>query len=92
MLWVATERAAYLAIGGVLFAAGAYLAFHLFGHVHDRVDIWLDPWHSSVPGDGQIIQGTYALAWGGLLGHRARPRRPVTRPRGAERLHLLGHR
>ena len=68
MLWVATERPAYLAIGGVLFAASAYLAFHLFGHVRDRVDIWLDPWHSSVPGAGQIIQGTYALAWGGLLG------------------------
>ena len=33
MLWVATERPAYLAIGAVLFAASAYIAFHLFGHV-----------------------------------------------------------
>ncbi len=68
MLWVATERAAYLAIGGVLFAAGAYIAWTLFGHVQDRVDIWLDPW-SDASGKGyQIAQSIYAFSWGGLTG------------------------
>ncbi len=68
MLWVATERAAYLAIGGVLFVGGALAVWRLFGHVQDRVSIWLDPWSSKVPGAGQIVQGVYAFAWGGLMG------------------------
>ena len=45
MLWVATERPAYLAVGGVLFAAGAYAGLPTCSATcSDRVDIWLDPW------------------------------------------------
>jgi peptidoglycan glycosyltransferase len=68
MLWVATERPAYLAIGGLLFAAGAYLAWTLFGHVQDRVSIWLDPWADVTDSGYQIAQSVYAFSWGGLLG------------------------
>ncbi len=68
MLWVATERPAYLAIGAVLFAGGAYAAWNLFGHVQDRVSIWLDPWADVNDKGYQIAQSVYALAWGGLTG------------------------
>jgi len=78
MLWVATERASYLGIGGGLFAVGAVLAFTSFDHVRQRVELWLDPWdrvHESVP---QVVEAAFAMAWGGLdgtgpgLGHPTR--------------------
>lgn len=67
-IWVATERIAYAAIGGGLFTIGAYAAWTQFSHVQDRVTIWLDPW-SDVTGSGyQVVQSSFALAWGGLTG------------------------
>jgi len=41
MIWVATGRVAYLVIGLLLFAAGAYAGWALFDHVQLRVDVWL---------------------------------------------------
>ena len=45
MLYVATERPGWLVVGGTLFFGGARSRsrYRLFGHVRDRVDIWLDP-------------------------------------------------
>lgn len=68
MLWVATERPGWLAVGAVLFAAGAYLSWSVFDHVQQRVEIWLDPWRDPT-GDGyQIVQAAFAMAYGGLTG------------------------
>ena len=41
---------------------------HAITHVGDRVDIWLDPWHSKAVGAGQIQQSLFAQADGGLFG------------------------
>jgi len=68
MMWVATERAAYLLIGLVLFASAAYVAWRLFGHVQTRVTIWLDPWSDPLDRGYQIVQALYGLADGGLSG------------------------
>ena len=71
MLWVATGRAAYLVIGLVLFAAGAYLGWMLFDHVQLRVDVWLhalDPDKVFDQGFGQLAQAQFAMATGGLVG------------------------
>lgn len=68
MIWVATQRTSFLVIGGSLFAAGAYFAWHTFGHVRTRVDIWLDPWKDPSGSGYQIIQGMFAMAFGGLTG------------------------
>jgi peptidoglycan glycosyltransferase len=68
MLWVATERPSWLIVGGVLFVVGAYFSYKTFGHVQQRVDIWLDPW-KDIDGDGyQIAQAAFAMAAGGLTG------------------------
>jgi peptidoglycan glycosyltransferase len=68
MLWVATARAFYLAIGGVMFAAGALFSYATMSHVHDRVHNWLNPWVNASTTGYQVIQSWYALAAGGLTG------------------------
>jgi cell division protein FtsW (lipid II flippase) len=70
MLWVATGRWAYLVLGLILFAIGAYIGYLAFSHVQVRVDAWLhamDP--SKVADEGyQLSQGWFALASGGMVG------------------------
>jgi peptidoglycan glycosyltransferase len=68
MLWVATNRAGYLLVGTLLFAAGAFFSWSTFSHVQDRVTNWLNPWADPDGGGFQIIQGWYALAYGGIAG------------------------
>jgi cell division protein FtsW (lipid II flippase) len=70
MLWAATARGAYLALGLVLFIAGALIGYAAFGHVQSRVTVWL---HALEPryvhGVGyQIAQGEFAMATGGIGG------------------------
>ena len=68
MLWVATGRGAYVAVGALLFSGAAYLAWTQFSHVQDRVSIWLDPWSDPENAGYQVIQAAYAMAWGGTTG------------------------
>jgi cell division protein FtsW (lipid II flippase) len=73
MLYVATERAGWLVVGAVLFAAGAVAAYKLVGHVTTRVDIWLHPLHYFNNPDaghdsGQLVESLFGMAWGGLIG------------------------
>ena len=68
VLWVATERWAYLGLGMGLFAAGALFAWRSFAHVQDRVDVWLDPWTKFDGAGYQIGEATFSLAAGGLAG------------------------
>jgi cell division protein FtsW (lipid II flippase) len=67
MLYVATEKASWPILGGLLFAGGGLLAYQMFGHVRIRVSSWLDPF-SNFDQNYQIIQGQFGMAWGGLLG------------------------
>jgi cell division protein FtsW (lipid II flippase) len=71
MLWVATGRAAYLVIGLLLFAIGAYAGWVLFDHVQLRVDVWLnalDPDKVFDLGYGQLAQAQFGMASGGIVG------------------------
>ena len=66
MIYVATGRRAYAAIGLAAFVIGAYALYHFLPIVKLRVGLWLDPW--SQERGYQSIQSIYALASGGVLG------------------------
>jgi cell division protein FtsW (lipid II flippase) len=72
MLYVATERAAWVVIGLTLFIGGALVAFSLFTHVQQRVANWLHPMDKLIydrPGGSfQIAQGLFGLGTGGMAG------------------------
>ncbi|HEX4905733.1 MAG TPA: FtsW/RodA/SpoVE family cell cycle protein [Acidimicrobiales bacterium] len=68
MLWIATERLSYLAIGFGLFGVGAVFAAMAFSHVQSRIDVWLDPWADASGAGYQVVQSQFALAWGGVIG------------------------
>lgn len=69
MLYVATERRSWIAIGLVLFMAGAYAAYLLFGHVQVRVLLWLDTFSAkALEVSDQLARGLMGMASGGLLG------------------------
>jgi len=68
MLYLATARVGYLAVGAASFAAGAAACAKLFHHVQARLQIWLDPWSVAEGRGYQIVQGLFAVAAGGLTG------------------------
>jgi cell division protein FtsW (lipid II flippase) len=72
MLYVATNRVSFVVVGLVLFAAGAWFLGTHIGHVHDRVETWLDPFRAALynkqGGSYQIAQSLFAQADGGLIG------------------------
>lgn len=68
MLWVATERSAYLGLGVGLFALGAWFSYRSFGHVRARVTTWLDPWRDPLDSGYQVLQAAFMMAAGGIAG------------------------
>jgi cell division protein FtsW len=68
MLYMASGRFSYVALGLVLLVLGFALANRLFDHVHTRVVIWLDPWTNRETVGYQLVQALYALASGGVFG------------------------
>jgi peptidoglycan glycosyltransferase len=68
MLYIATQRSAYVIVGSALFAGAVVVAYQTFGHVQQRVTVWLDPW-KDVHGNGyQITQSLFAFGSGGFTG------------------------
>ncbi|MEI2702484.1 MAG: FtsW/RodA/SpoVE family cell cycle protein [Baekduia sp.] len=72
MLYVATSRASFVAVGLALFTAGAWLVGSQVGHIENRVAAWRDPFdpqlYDAVGGSQQLAQGLFAQADGGLIG------------------------
>lgn len=70
LLYVATGRTGWIAVGLALAAAGATAVGRLEPHVHTRVQDWLHPFASIDAGQGpnQLAQSLFAFAAGGLLG------------------------
>ncbi len=71
LIWVATERASYLAVGVLLFAGGAYVAFSAFSHVQERVELWGGFWALVGPVGMKATQldlAAFSMADGGVGG------------------------
>jgi cell division protein FtsW (lipid II flippase) len=68
MIYVATGRISFVLVGLALFAAGAWFFANTIGHVQERFDIWLDPFHDAGDTGYQVAQSLFAQADGGLFG------------------------
>jgi cell division protein FtsW (lipid II flippase) len=70
MLYVATGRTGWIAVGLLLAALGAVAVGWLEPHVHSRVEDWLHPFATIEAGQGpnQLSQSLFAFAAGGVLG------------------------
>ncbi|QEV20234.1 FtsW/RodA/SpoVE family cell cycle protein [Streptomyces alboniger] len=70
LLYVATGRTGWIAVGLLLAAFGAFAVGSLEPHVHSRVQDWLHPFASIDAGEGpnQLAQSLFAFAAGGMLG------------------------
>ncbi|MFD5660043.1 FtsW/RodA/SpoVE family cell cycle protein [Streptomyces hirsutus] len=70
VLYVATGRTGWFAVGLLLASLGAVAVGRLEPHVHSRIETWLNPFASIEAGEGpnQLAQSLFAFAEGGLLG------------------------
>jgi cell division protein FtsW (lipid II flippase) len=68
LLYTATQRAWFVIIGLALFAAGSLVVYALFGHVQQRIDIWLNPQADPLGAGYQILRAMYAFGRGGIVG------------------------
>jgi cell division protein FtsW (lipid II flippase) len=68
MLYIATDRSAYLAAGFVLFAGAIAFTYNFFGHVQERIDTWINPWTDREGHAYQLVQSLYAFGSGGFQG------------------------
>ena len=68
MLYLATNRAVYLALGAGCMAAAASIAYRLFAHLRNRVAAWQNPF-ADIAGTGyQMAHSLFAIGTGGLVG------------------------
>ena len=71
MLWIASGRPMFLIVGLALFVVGAWIGYLALSHVQLRVDYWLnalDPSKVYQLGYGQLAQGWFGMASGGIVG------------------------
>ncbi|MFJ5692940.1 FtsW/RodA/SpoVE family cell cycle protein [Arthrobacter sp. NPDC093125] len=73
MIYVATSRISWVVIGVSLILGGGFLASQVFSHVALRIDSWLNAFTEEVfgrspGGSGQIVEGLFGMASGGLVG------------------------
>jgi cell division protein FtsW (lipid II flippase) len=71
VLYVATNRFSFVAVGLSLFAAGSWALYHARPTITHRVDAWLHPFgalYDAPGGSYQIAQSVFAQADGGLFG------------------------
>lgn len=73
MIYVATSRVSWVLIGLALIGVGVFVALELFSHVALRFDSWINAFAPEVynrtpGGSGQVVQGLFGLANGGLVG------------------------
>lgn len=72
MLYVATERISWIAIGGLLTVVGVSAVVAIRPHIQNRFNAWLHTFdpdvYSATGGSYQLAQGLFGMASGGLFG------------------------
>lgn len=68
MLYAATGRGTYVALGAGTFAVAAWVAGLAVGRLAIRAQNWFDPWRDPLASGYQQVQSEYALAAGGVFG------------------------
>jgi len=68
MVYAATNRIAYPAIGLALISVAAVAAYQIKAIVRLRYDIWINPWADTNDKGYQIVQSLFAIGDGGLFG------------------------
>ncbi|WP_037347824.1 FtsW/RodA/SpoVE family cell cycle protein [Sciscionella sediminilitoris] len=70
LLYIATERFAWVLIGLIPFIAACVVAYKLLTHVQQRVTNWIDPFsnYSGAGGGYQLAQSLFGLGTGGIFG------------------------
>lgn len=68
MLFLATGRAAYPAVGFGLFTIGSVLVYLIVPRINDRVTSWISPFDHPQTLGYQMVQSLYALGDGGIVG------------------------
>ncbi len=68
VLYLALGRFDYVVIGAVLFVVLSFAAYHLSGHVHERISAWLNPWNDPRGLGYQSLSAIGGMASGGVIG------------------------
>ncbi|WP_421843231.1 FtsW/RodA/SpoVE family cell cycle protein [Mycobacterium sp.] len=68
VVYLATQRFSWVAIGLILFTAGSVVAYFIFDHVQVRVRTWLDPFADPDGSGYQLVQSLFSFATGGVFG------------------------
>lgn len=69
LLYVATERRSWIALGMVMIGFAGAAAYSVVGHIQKRVQIWMDPFApASLAQSDQLAKGLMGMAAGGLFG------------------------
>lgn len=68
LLYVASGRLSFITAGLGLVVVDVFVAYHLFGYVKRRVDVWLHPFALADGAGYQTTQALYAVANGSVLG------------------------
>ncbi|MBR5951463.1 MAG: FtsW/RodA/SpoVE family cell cycle protein [Actinomycetaceae bacterium] len=72
MLYVATERISWIAIGGVLTVLGISVLVAIRPHIKNRFNAWLHTFdpdvYDAIGGSYQLVQGLFGMGSGGLFG------------------------
>ena len=80
IVYVATRKPVYPLAGLAAGAAASVGAYHLFGHVRQRVTAYVDPFSVYDTSGYQIVQGLFAIGAGGWFGTGFYLGRPQTIP------------
>lgn len=80
LVFVATNRKRYLALGMTGAVLASIVAYFLFSHIRVRVSAWLNPWADIDATGYQVAQSLFAIGTGGWFGMGLDSGTPLTIP------------